>query len=1396
MRKITFESLRVRLIISVALVHALLMSFFVFDVLTRQKDLLLKEQQDNAFVLAHSLSTTAQSWVASNDIAGLEEVIGAQTSYPGLLFIIFTDNDGRILAHTDMARKRQFLLDLPKKPEETIITNSTKLLDVAVPVNMAGKQVGWVRVGTDHTLVNAKLRSTLAKGISYILLAVLLGTFLAWLLTLRITRRLYIIQDTFKEIETGNTAARVVLPGQDEAAMLAGRFNTMLDALDERRDALVKSELKFEKLFQTASVPLSFLSKDGHIIASNKAFEKLFGYSSSEIPTIKEWWQLAYPDPVYRETVKKTWNEAMEAALKAGTYIQSIEYRVTCKNGDVRTVIISGSFIEGDLLSSFYDITERKKAEEAIKKSERNLNLAQRVAHIGSWELDHSDNKLQWTDEIYRIFELDPALFAPTYETFLSVIHKEDREYVNRSFTQAVKDKSNYDIIHRLQFPDKRIKYIHEQCVTTYDEKGNPLFSLGTAQDITDRKLAELKQKETLDRLNKIARRVPGIIFQFRIGADGKASFPYVSDACREIYRLTPEEVYEDISRVFALRHPDDDKAVTESIMQSARNLTPWQKEFRICFKDGTIRTLYGNAVPEKDLEGNIIWYGFTTDITEQKRIQEALSSSRLLTENIINSVPARVFWKNKDLVYTGCNEMFAKDAGYTRPEEIIGKNDFMLGWSDTASLYQQGDREVIESGIPMFDVEEKLKTADGNIHSIITSKVPLRNSQNEIVGVLGTYMDITAQKETEKALSKANRLYGFISQINQMIIRVKEETFLLKETCRIAVKYGDFKMAWLGKIDEESGRLIPAEFAGNETGFLSEIKTISYDDIPEGMGPVEVAIRESRTVYSNDIENDPAMASRKTHAIARGYYSKIALPVKKSGRLFGVFALYASVKNYFNQEEIALLEEVAGDLSFALETIDNEKQRKLAEKKVKDYVYALDQSTIIDVADKNGIIQYVNENFCRVTGYSKEEICGKGHSVLKSGYHSKEHYRNLWETVLKGQVWRSELKNKAKDGSFFWVDTTIIPFLDQEGKPFQFISIRSDITLRKEAEVARAEALERYDLLTKSTSDTIWDWDVKTDTIVYNQGFTKTFGYKEQRIAHTEKWWETHLHPADKDRIIQSLSDCFQTKKTSIHLEYRFLCFDGSYKHISDRAFIIYDTDGHPMRMIGSMQDITRETELADKIEMAVIEAQEREWNQMGMELHDNVNQILAASLLCIDFGIKKLATQEITAEEITKGEHYVKEAINEIRKLSHQLAPALANELTIEQIFEALIKTINVNNRFTVTIDISSAVKQLAFSEKLKVTLYRILQEQLNNIIKYAKASKITIHLAVRKDALFFEITDDGVGFDPATVTKGIGFENMKRRTKLFSGNLKLKSAIGKGCTVEVRIPLDKMM
>jgi len=171
------------------------------------------------------------------------------------------------------------------------------------------------------------------------------------------------------------------------------------------------------------------------------------------------------------------------------------------------------------------------------------------------------------------------------------------------------------------------------------------------------------------------------------------------------------------------------------------------------------------DKIPYIDAHGKVVGLiGFALDITDRKHAEESLLESHQIIEGIINSIPVRVFWKDTNLVFLGCNKLFAQDAGFTDPKEIIGKNDFQMNWGKQAEQYQQDDREVIESGRPKLNIEESQTTPDGNLITLLTSKIPLLNSAGKTIGVLGTYVDISERKYAEVELKKS---YEQVTKIN-----------------------------------------------------------------------------------------------------------------------------------------------------------------------------------------------------------------------------------------------------------------------------------------------------------------------------------------------------------------------------------------------------------------------------------------------------------------------------------------------------------------------------------------------------------------------------------------------------------------------------------------------------
>jgi len=300
------------------------------------------------------------------------------------------------------------------------------------------------------------------------------------------------------------------------------------------------------------------------------------------------------------------------------------EIRHRRRDGSLREVQVNSAPIEiagrRHCVAIWTDISERKRREEAVRHSEAALKEAQRIALIGNWELDLASGGLTWSDEVFRIFELDPREFGASYQAFLDVIHPDDRGLVDSAYTDSVKNKVPYDIVHRLLMKDGRIKYVNERCETVYDGDGHPLRSIGTVQDITRRQLAEQQLEAERRRFEDLVSILPVGVFEDAPGIGNV----YVNRQWLAWIGRTAEEVAGD--KWAAGIHPDDVDRVRRGWSEAVAHRRPFSSERRMVTPGGKVTWVQTLAVPRFGADGAFIGYvGAATDITDRRRIEEAL---------------------------------------------------------------------------------------------------------------------------------------------------------------------------------------------------------------------------------------------------------------------------------------------------------------------------------------------------------------------------------------------------------------------------------------------------------------------------------------------------------------------------------------------------------------------------------------------------------------------------------------------------------------------------------------------------------------------------------------------------------------------------------------------------
>ncbi len=374
------------------------------------------------------------------------------------------------------------------------------------------------------------------------------------------------------------------------------------------------------------------------------------------------------------------------------------------------------------------------------------------------------------------------------------------------------------------------------------------------------------------------------------------------------------------------------------------------------------------------------------------------------------------------------------------RPEDVVAE-EFKERVRETVARRLKGEQfENLYKELPVV-------TGEG-VRKIISLFSRTVRWKGEPAGFV-IFLDVTKRKRYE-------RFFRVLRDVNQLIISAVDERELLDRICELLVREAGFRMVWVGVPDPETHYVVPLNICGYGRDYVSRIRISTDASVPEGRGPTGTALREGRIVINPDTRTNPAVEPWREEMLRRGFLSSCAIPLRRDNRTVAILNIYSGVPHMFTEEELELLEEIQRDLSFALERIEKEKFMKMTNAAIeKGHEWVL-------ITDEEGTILYANHVVEEISGYRREELVGKNPRIFKSGYHSREFYRGLWQTLRAGKTFHALFVNRKKNGEVFYLDQTIVPIpVGREG--VRFVGLGKDVTSEKflREELARLKYLD-----------------------------------------------------------------------------------------------------------------------------------------------------------------------------------------------------------------------------------------------------------------------------------------------------------------------------------------------
>ncbi len=814
--------------------------------------------------------------------------------------------------------------------------------------------------------------------------------------------------------------------------------------VEQRTSELIKLNVKMRKekeeirllanSIDSAEECISITDMKDNIIFVNKAFENTYGYKKKEL--MGKHISILRPEEDQPEA-----KEILPETTRGGWKGELINKR---KNGELFPIALITSIVENEkkeeiaLIGIARDITLEKISESKIRESEEKFRLIAESSIAGVYIIQ--DNIFLYVSPAfkqifgYEIEEIERKL-GPKDLTV-----PEDREIVAANVRKRINEgvpSIQYEF-RGLRKDGGRIFVEVFGSRTIY--QGKPAI-IGTLIDRTNRAKA-LQQTEKLSRV--VEQSPASVVITNPFG-----NIEYVNGTFCKSTGYNLEEVIGKNPRIFKSDYHNN--KFYEDMWDTLLSGKNWEGEILNKKKNGELyweSVLISPMVNDKGDLTNFI--AIKSDITEKKKNEASLNLLRTLAEHSNDAI--EILDPNNGQ-FLNCNKKAYEDLGYTR-EEFLSLSLLDIDPKLDKKTFPETVKMIRKTGSLLIETIHRQKS--GYTFPVEVNITYVKLDQEYIIAVV---RDITRRKKSEQEIRRLNRVYAVLSNINQAIVRIKDKQKLLDEACRIAVEDGKLIMSWIGLINSENDEFQVAASNGIIEGYIEEA-IIPNKRIPAGFKSIKNIINEGKVLITNDIEKLDLDVFWREPALKRGYKSLVVIPIKVLNKAIGNFSLYSDEINFFEEKEIVLLEEICSDISFALETMEVEKEKMLAIEKVRQseekYRNLVDNALLgVYESSITGEILFANEQLLKNLGVNSIEQL-KGTDILDKYANPSDRIIFINELRDNGYVKNFEVDFISNENQ---VKHTLISATFQGDK---IIGMILDITDKKKAEIAMLEAKEK----------------------------------------------------------------------------------------------------------------------------------------------------------------------------------------------------------------------------------------------------------------------------------------------------------------------------------------------